>query len=295
MYARVSSKEQDREGFSIPAQTKLMKDYADANDIQVAREFVDVETAKKSGRTSFNEMLQYVRRHPTVRTLLVEKTDRLYRNLKDWVTVDDLDIEIHFVKEGVVLSQDSRSSEKFMHGIKVLMAKNYIDNLSEETRKGMLEKAEQGLWPTVAPIGYLNVEGPNGKKIITIDPALAPSMIDEFPVLFVAAAMAQGTTVSSGLEELRVKESDRLSAMASALTTAGVRVEEREDGLVITGSGGEPLSGGAPAIVTHLYHRIAMSMAVAGLVSRDGVEVDDTRPIATSFPTFEPMLESLQA
>lgn len=151
-----------------------MKDYADANDIQVAREFVDVETAKKSGRTSFNEMLQYVRRHPTVRTLLVEKTDRLYRNLKDWVTVDDLDIEIHFVKEGVVLSQDSRSSEKFMHGIKVLMAKNYIDNLSEETRKGMLEKAEQGLWPTVAPIGYLNVEGPNGKKIITIDPALGP-------------------------------------------------------------------------------------------------------------------------
>ncbi|WP_292059874.1 recombinase family protein [Brevundimonas sp. UBA5936] len=174
MYARVSSKEQDREGFSIPAQTKLMKDYADANDIQVAREFVDVETAKKSGRTSFNEMLQYIRRHPTVRMLLVEKTDRLYRNLKDWVTVDDLDIEIHFVKEGVVLSQDSRSSEKFMHGIKVLMAKNYIDNLSEETRKGMLEKAEQGLWPTVAPIGYLNVEGPNGKKIITIDPALGP-------------------------------------------------------------------------------------------------------------------------
>ncbi|WP_433942262.1 recombinase family protein [Brevundimonas diminuta] len=174
MYARVSSKEQDREGFSIPAQTKLMKDYADANDIQVAREFVDVETAKKSGRTSFNEMLQYIRRHSTVRTLLVEKTDQLYRNLKDWVTVDDLDIEIHFVKEGVVLSQDSRSSEKFMHGIKVLMAKNYIDNLSEETRKGMLEKAEQGLWPTVAPIGYLNVEGPNGKKIITIDPALGP-------------------------------------------------------------------------------------------------------------------------
>jgi hypothetical protein len=70
-----------------------------------------------------------------------EKTDRLYRNLKDWVTLDELDQEIHFVKENVVISRDSRSSEKFMHGIKVLMAKNYIDNLSEETRKGMLEKA----------------------------------------------------------------------------------------------------------------------------------------------------------
>ncbi len=67
--------------------------------------------------------------------LLVEKTDRLYRNLKDWVTIDELEVEIHFPKEGVVLSRDSRSSEKFMHGIKVLMAKNYIDNLSEEARR----------------------------------------------------------------------------------------------------------------------------------------------------------------
>jgi hypothetical protein len=67
--------------------------------------------------------------------LLVEKTDRLYRNLKDWVTVDQLEVEIHFPKEDVVLSRDSRSSEKFMHCIKVLMAKNYIDNLSEEARR----------------------------------------------------------------------------------------------------------------------------------------------------------------
>lgn len=174
VYARVSSKEQDREGFSIPSQLKLLKDYADANGITVVGEHVDVETAKQSGRSNFNEMLSFLRKHPTVRVLLVEKTDRLYRNLKDWVTVDELDVEIHLVKEGVVLSNDSRSSEKFMHGIKVLMAKNYIDNLSEETRKGMLEKAEQGLWPTVAPIGYLNVLGASGKKVIEVDPKLAP-------------------------------------------------------------------------------------------------------------------------
>ena len=106
--------------------------------------------------------------------LLVEKTDRLYRNLKDWVTVDELEVEIHFPKESVVLSPDSRSSEKFMHGIKVLMAKNYVDNLSEETRKGMLEKAEQGIWPSFAPLGYRNVDGPDGKKIIAPDPDVAP-------------------------------------------------------------------------------------------------------------------------
>jgi site-specific DNA recombinase len=74
----------------------------------------------------------------------------------------------------VVLSRESRSSEKFMHGIKVLMAKNYIDNLSEEARKGMQEKAEQGIWPTKTPLGYRNITGPDGKKIIAADPAFAP-------------------------------------------------------------------------------------------------------------------------
>ena len=133
---------------------------------------------------------------------------------------------------------------------------------------------------------------------IEVDLALAPSMIDEFPVLFVAAALAQGRTVTSGLDELRIKESDRLAAMAAALTLAGARVEEREDGLVIDGTGGEPLPGTGPGggtVATHLDHRIAMSMAVAGLASRDGVEVDDTRPIATSFPSFESLLATATA
>src|SRR3546814_3191700 len=114
-------------------------------------------------------MLKYLRGHPGVRHLLVEKTDRLYRNIKDWVTLDGFDIELHLVKEGTVLSRDSRSSEKFMHGIKVLMAKNYVDNLSEEARKGMLAKAKQGIWPYQAPLGYLNVVGPKGQQIIIPD------------------------------------------------------------------------------------------------------------------------------
>jgi site-specific DNA recombinase len=174
IYARVSSKEQEKEGFSIPAQLKLLKDYAATNCFTIAQEYVDVETAKQTGRAAFGEMVAYLNEHPSVRVMLVEKTDRLYRNLKDWVTVDELDVEMHFPKEGVVLSRDSRSSEKFMHGIKVLMAKNYIDNLSEEARKGMQEKAEQGIWPTKTPLGYRNITGPDGKKIIAIDPALSP-------------------------------------------------------------------------------------------------------------------------
>ena len=120
------------------------------------------------------KLVAFLKANRAVRAMLVEKTDRLYRNLKDWVTVDELDVEIHFPKEGVVLSRESRSSEKFMHGIKVLMAKNYIDNLSEEARKGMQEKAEQGIWPTKCPLGYRNVTGPDGKKIIAVDPEVAP-------------------------------------------------------------------------------------------------------------------------
>ena len=73
-----------------------------------------------------------------------------------------------------MLSPDSRSNEKFMHGIKVLMAKNYVDNLSEETRKGMIEKARQGIWPSRAPLGYKNILGADGKRTIAADPNLAP-------------------------------------------------------------------------------------------------------------------------
>ncbi len=157
LYARVSSKEQEKEGFSIPSQLKLLRKYARENGLKVMQEYVDVETAKTTGRTGFGEMLDYVgeSRHDC-RLILVEKTDRLYRNIRDWVTLDEYDVEVHFVKENFILSPESKSSEKFLHGIKVLMAKNYIDNLSEEVKKGLLEKAEQGEWPHRAPVGYIN-------------------------------------------------------------------------------------------------------------------------------------------
>lgn len=129
---------------------------------------------------------------------------------------------------------------------------------------------------------------------IDVDPAVVPSMVDEFPALFVAAAMAEGRTVTTGLEELRVKESDRITVMAQALALARARVEETGNGLIIDGTGGEPLEGGGP-IATHLDHRIAMSMAVAGLASYHGVEIDDIRPIATSFPQFMALIEGARA
>lgn len=179
-----------------------------------------------------------------------------------------------------------------------------IENVGlNPTRAGLVEVLRQ----MGGQIEFLNEREVGGEPVadllvrhsalkgIEVDPAIAPAMIDEFPVLFVAASLAEGVTVTSGLDELRVKESDRLAAMAAALTLAGAQIEEREDGLVITGTGGTPLPGTATdaQVTTHLDHRIAMSMAVAGLVSSGGVEVDDTRPIATSFPNFEDLLASL--
>ena len=100
LYARVSSKEQEKEGFSIPAQLKLLKEYAARERLSAVQEYVDAETAKHTGRASFTEMVAFLRANPGVRVILVEKTDRLYRNLKDWVMLDELDVEIHLVKEG---------------------------------------------------------------------------------------------------------------------------------------------------------------------------------------------------
>src|SRR4051812_20481253 len=173
IYARVSSKDQEREGFSIPAQLDLLRQHAAERRLRVLREFIDVETAKQAGRTAFGQMVAFVSKRPGRLVLLVEKTDRLYRNLRDWVSIDELDLEIHLVKENVVLSPESRSHEKFMHGIKVLMAKNYVDNLSEEIKKSITEKARQGIWPSFAPIGYRNVLGSDGKRIIELDPIAA--------------------------------------------------------------------------------------------------------------------------
>jgi site-specific DNA recombinase len=168
IYARVSSKEQEQEGYSIPAQLKLLVEYASKNGLVIIKEFVDVETAKKAGRIQFNEMLKFLAENKDVKHILVEKTDRLLRNITDYATIDQLmtfnDLTLHLVKENIALSRDSRSNEKFIFGIKALMAKNYVDNLSEETKKGQREKAEQGTFPSLAPVGYLNYVDGKGKK-----------------------------------------------------------------------------------------------------------------------------------
>lgn len=129
---------------------------------------------------------------------------------------------------------------------------------------------------------------------IEVPPDRAASMIDEYPILSVVAANATGRTVMRGVRELRVKESDRIAAMADGLRACGVSVEDGEDWWIVEGLGAGKVPGGATC-VSHLDHRIAMSFLVLGMAARNPVSVDDASPIATSFPIFEPLMTGLGA
>ena len=123
-------------------------------------------------------------------------------------------------------------------------------------------------------------------KGIQIPEALVPLAIDEFPVLFVAAAMAEGTTVLSGAEELRVKESDRIQVMADALQALGVKAQPTEDGMIIHGTAGAGFQAQQDEIDSHHDHRISMAMTVAGMCAPSEVVIEDCANVNTSFPTF---------
>jgi 3-phosphoshikimate 1-carboxyvinyltransferase len=129
---------------------------------------------------------------------------------------------------------------------------------------------------------------------VEVPPARAASMIDEYPVLAALAACAEGDTVMRGVAELRVKESDRIAAMAEGLRANGVEVTEVEDGFTVHGRGAAGVPGGA-TVATRLDHRIAMAFLVLGLAAQRPVTIDDAAPIATSFPSFLPMMRALGA
>ncbi|MDX2267527.1 MAG: recombinase family protein [Bryobacter sp.] len=166
LYMRVSSKEQEEEGFSISAQRRLLLEFAGRHELGVVREFEEVESAKQAGRPQFEAMLQFLKPRAADTIVLVEKTDRLTRNHYDAGSLERLGIAFLCVKECRFIGPYSRSSDKLIHSVQLAMAKHQTDNLSEETSKGMLEKAKQGYYPSCAPVGYRNVEGANGKRTI---------------------------------------------------------------------------------------------------------------------------------
>lgn len=142
------------------------------------------------------------------------------------------------------------------------------------------------------PVADLRVRA-SALKGIVVPPARAASMIDEYPVLAVAAAFAEGETSMLGIHELRVKESDRIAATASGLRANGVKVRELEDGMIVVGRGGTVDGGGH--VITQMDHRIAMCFLVMGLASVKPVTIDDGSMIATSFPEFVPLMRAMGA
>ncbi len=177
LYVRVSSKEQEEEGYSVDSQVEHGLEYARRQGIEIARTWTIAESAKASDREGFAELIAFARSHPDVQALIFEKADRMTRNYADLVRIYDLiekhDKEAHFFKENFFIGKNSRSSEKLRLDIQVVLARNYVNNLSEEVTKGMLQKVKQGGFPAIAPTGYVN---DIASREIHIDPSRAPSI-----------------------------------------------------------------------------------------------------------------------
>lgn len=178
LFCRVSSKEQEDTGYSLPSQEKLLTEYCQTRGFEIGKIFSLSESAGGSKqRKIFLEMLEYLKKNK-LKILIVEKTDRLTRNMRDAVTVngwieDDDEKQVYFVKENFILNRNSKSNDKFIWGIKVTTAQYYLDNLSEEVKKGQKEKIRQGGFPSKAPYGYKTI-GDKGRKVHVVDENIGP-------------------------------------------------------------------------------------------------------------------------
>jgi site-specific DNA recombinase len=184
LYCRVSSKEQEEKGYSLEAQEKLLKDYASRNDFSIVKTYKISESASgKLIRKTFSEMLVYTKKNK-LNLILVEKIDRLTRNLRDaaiisdWINEDEKH-EIHFVKENFVVNRNTRAHENLVWDMKVAIARFYTNNLSEEVKKGQKAKLESGWMPQRPCLGYKTI-GDKGHKTQIIDEKIAPLIRESF-------------------------------------------------------------------------------------------------------------------
>ncbi len=177
LFARVSSREQEDTGYSLPSQEKLLREYAAKNQFVESKCFSISESASgQYQREIFNKMMTHID-EKDIKIIVCEKSDRLTRNFKDMIMIDewlkeDGERQVHLVKDSLVLHRDSHSQEKLNWGVRILFSQNYIDNLSEEVKKGQKEKIAQGWLPTKPPLGYKTV-GDKGKKIHLVDESKA--------------------------------------------------------------------------------------------------------------------------
>ena len=241
LFARVSSRDQEEAGYSLPSQEKLLVEYTERKGFKIAKTFSVSESASgKNQRKIFNEMMRYVRKN-NIKIIICEKTDRITRNFKDAVLINewlnkDKNRQIHLVKDSLVLHKDSRSQEKLNWNIRIVFAQNYIDNLSEEVKKGQMEKLRQGWLPTKPPLGYKTI-GETGHKIHIIDESKAP-MIKKMFELYATRNYSLKRLVEKMYEEgLRTRGGNKLvkSRLAELLSDPFYYGKNRWNGKIYDG------------------------------------------------------------
>ena len=257
--ARVSSKSQEDEGYSLDSQLKLLSDYCQTNGLRVIKVYKIAETAsKEQSRKIFSELLSYLHKN-NIYNLAVEKTDRLTRNMKDAVAIDDWlqedpDRMLHAVKENLKLHKESRSDVKFMWNIHLAVAKKYTDNLREEAMKGWAEKLAQGHRPSRPPVGYMTAIQ-NGKRIHVPDPKTSPIIRSAF--------------------ELYLKPGQTIATVHAFLAQAGV-----------TTYTGRPL-------VIDAVHRMLKSRYYIGIIDFNGKTYPGVQESIISKETYEAVQEKM--
>ena len=175
LYVRVSSKEQAQDGYSLDAQQKLGHEYAKRHGFEIVRTWKVAESAWKRHRAEFNQLIEYSKRHPEIEHIIFDVTDRMTRNdfdkLKIYTLIEEFNKTIHFSRTNKTFNRDSGSDDEFMFDIEVAVAKKMSNDISRKARMGMLEKAEQGEYPSASPIGYVNN---TQTHTIAIDPERSP-------------------------------------------------------------------------------------------------------------------------
>lgn len=176
-FCRISSEKQEK-GVSIEAQKDIIQNYCQRKNLTVIKEYEITESTMLGDRKLYHEMLDFIQKRHKKIAIVVNCVDRLQRSDKDNPILDDLrrqgKIEIHFIKENMVLTKDSRGDELLFWKMNVLMANSYVISLSYNVKRSMKQNMEKGKWQGFAPIGYLNKRGEDGKATLIVDPVRAP-------------------------------------------------------------------------------------------------------------------------
>ena len=184
LYVRVSSVEQEREGYSLDAQEKLGHEYAKRKGLTIAKSWKVSESAWKQERSAFNQLVDYAKRHDEIGHIIFDVTDRMTRNdfdkLKIYTLIKEHGKTVHFSRTNKNFNRDSGSDDEFMFDIEVAVAKKMSNDISRKSQMGMLEKAEQGLYPSVAPLGYRNNLVTH---LLDVDEATAPYIQRAFTLM----------------------------------------------------------------------------------------------------------------